>query len=274
MTDQSAVQDTAVQNAAPLLAVTDLTAGYGGPDVLQGISLVVGAGEVVAMLGPNGAGKTTLLRTLTGLLRSRSGSIVLAGREVAHLTPHRRARAGLGLVPESKGVFPALSVADNLRVNLPRRRSTEHVLELFPILRERLRQTAGTLSGGEQQMLGLARALLRDPTVLLLDEPSLGLAPRIVDLLFDTLGTIAAAGTTILIAEQNVTKALDLADRVYLIDRGRVSWTGSARDAVLDTHIADTYLGIADGDTPSRAPAASGSRVVPGPRPTDQSNED
>ncbi|HEY1570449.1 MAG TPA: ABC transporter ATP-binding protein [Pseudonocardiaceae bacterium] len=234
-----------------LLTVSGLTAGYGGPDVLHGIDLVVGAGEVVAMLGPNGAGKTTLLRALTGLLRARNGSIILRGKEIAGLSAHRRSAAGLALVPESKGVFPTLSVADNLRVNLPRHRPVDRVLTLFPILRERLGQSAGTLSGGEQQMLGLARALLREPAVLLLDEPSLGLAPMVVDLLFDTLGTIAAGGTTILIAEQNATKALELATRAYLLDRGRVGWHGSAHDALLDTRVADTYLGIADGDGPS-----------------------
>ena len=257
----------------PTVTFDDVVFGY-DPDrtILHGLSFEVPAGQSVAIVGPSGAGKSTIGRLLFRFYDPWSGRILIDGVPQAEWDM-RWIRRQLAVVLQDS-VLLSGSVADNLRVNLPRRRSTEHVLELFPILRERLRQTAGTLSGGEQQMLGLARALLRDPTVLLLDEPSLGLAPRIVDLLFDTLGTIAAAGTTILIAEQNVTKALDLADRVYLIDRGRVSWTGSARDAVLDTHIADTYLGIADGDTPSRAPAASGSRVVPGPRPTDQSNED
>jgi len=238
-----------VTTVAPALRLTGVDAGYGGTRVLHAIDLEVAAGSVVALLGPNGAGKTTLLKAASGLLPPRTGTIALKGRDVTSWRPARRSRAGLCLIPEGRGVFPALSVRENLRLLLPagaRRTAVDQALDVFPALRDRQGQRAGSLSGGQQQMLALARAWLADPDVVLLDEVSMGLAPRVVDEIFHALDRLRETGAALLLVEQYVDRALAMADVVYLLDRGRVTFTGPAtgldRDAVLQS-----YLGIAPG---------------------------
>lgn len=230
--------------AMPLLVVEGLCAGYEGPNVINDIALEIQAGETIAILGPNGAGKTTLLRTLAGLRPARAGKIRLSGRDVTRDAAYVRARRGIGLVPENRGVFGRLTVSENLRIS--RRRgstvTTDAVLEMFPVLRHRADQQAGTLSGGERQMLGLARALLCQPSLLLLDEPSLGLAPTIVDLVFEHIAQIATSQRTTLIVEQNAAKALAVADRVHLLTRGAIVWSGTAEEA-RSKDLAEQYLG-------------------------------
>ena len=236
---------------APLLAVEGLRVSYGPVAAVRGVSLAVGAGEVVALLGANGAGKSTLLRTISGLIRPRAGRVHLAGRAIDRLAPPRIVRLGIAHAPEGRRVFGSLSVADNLRLGAAARRERaglveerERLLDLFPILRERLHQAAGTLSGGEQQMLALARALMAKPRLLLLDEPSLGLAPLIVRAIFDTLAGLKHDGVTMLLVEQNVAAALELADRAYVLRTGEIRLEGAAAELRADPErIAHAYLG-------------------------------
>jgi branched-chain amino acid transport system ATP-binding protein len=217
---------------APALAVEAINAGYGRTTVLWDIDVVVGAGEVVALLGPNGAGKTTLLRTIAGYITPTAGAIRIGG-VAAPVRPYQRAQAGLTLIPEGRGVFPNLTVRENLRLQLPpwlRHRSLEPALDAFPILRKRLGQKAGTLSGGEQQMLALSRCFVAAPRIVLLDEVSMGLAPRIVDQIFEALRALASTGVSLLLVEQYIAKALSMADVVHVLDRGRVTFSGSPAD--------------------------------------------
>jgi branched-chain amino acid transport system ATP-binding protein len=236
---------------APLLAVEGLRVSYGPVAAVRGVSLAVRAGEVVALLGANGAGKSTLLRTISGLIRPRAGRVHLAGRAIDRLDPTRIVRLGIAHAPEGRRVFGSLSVADNLRLGAAARRERaslaeerERLLDLFPILRERLHQAAGTLSGGEQQMLALARALMAKPRLLLLDEPSLGLAPLMVRAIFGTLAGLKRDGVTMLLVEQNVAAALELADRAYVLRTGEIRLEGAAAELRADPErIAHAYLG-------------------------------
>jgi branched-chain amino acid transport system ATP-binding protein len=219
--------------AAPLLEVVDLDAGYQTAGVLRGLSLEVVAGEVHVLLGRNGAGKTTLLRSIAGLRppAPTAGAITLNGKDVGGLAPHQVARLGVGLVPQGRRLFTSLTVRENIQIALGRRSGRwdeAAVLELFPRLSERSAQRSGTLSGGEQQMLAIARALVTNPRLLLLDEPTEGLAPVVNDLILDTLRTLKDSGQTVLLAEQNVDFALEVADRVSILgDGGVVAWTGA-----------------------------------------------
>ncbi len=231
-----------------MLEVTGLSAGYGTITLLHDVSLHVGTAECVALLGSNGAGKTTLLNTLSGLIRPDAGSIRFAGAEVAGEKPHRLVAKGLVQVPEGRRVFPGLLVRENLPIGAyARRRGAEEELErifrLFPILKARLGQRGGTLSGGEQQMLAVARALMAGPRLLMLDEPSLGLAPMVVEQLFAALQEIKAQ-TTILVVEQNVHVALDLVDRAYVLREGRIVREGDCADLKQEAWMREAYLGL------------------------------
>jgi len=235
----------------PLLAIEGLRVAYGAVAAIRGVSLTVRAGEVVALLGANGAGKSTMLRAISGIVRPRAGHIRLAGQAIERLSPARIVRLGIGHCPEGRRIFGSLSVAENLRLGAAARvdrvgvaEDRERMLALFPILRERAQQPAGTLSGGEQQMLALARALMARPRLLLLDEPSLGLAPLLVQQIFRRLTELKAAGTTMLLVEQNIAVALDLADRAYVLRTGEVSLEGSAAELKANyERVAEAYLG-------------------------------
>lgn len=229
-----------------MLEIEKVTAGYGDTVVLRDVSLSVPDSKVVALLGPNGAGKSTLLRTASGLIQPMSGRIVLDGEDMTGKKAHAMARRGLCHLPEGRGIFPSLTVHDNLVLQSPKgaeRASIEQAVESFPELGSRLRQTAGSLSGGEQQMLALARAFVSNPKIVVVDEASLGLAPLVVDRIFDTLGRIVASGASLLLVEQYVTRALDLADWVYLLNRGQVVFSG-ASDELRGEDVFERYLGI------------------------------
>jgi branched-chain amino acid transport system ATP-binding protein len=244
------MRDTA-QTAPPLLSIADLRVDYGPVRAVHGVSLDVAAGEVVALLGANGAGKSTILRAISGLLRPRAGQIRLAGSPIHRLPPARIVRLGIAHAPEGRRVFGSLTVAENLRLGATSRTDRaqvpvdrERMFELFPILRERMHQVAGTLSGGEQQMLALARALMAAPRLLLLDEPSLGIAPLIVRSIFATLAELKRQGVTMLLVEQNINVALGLADRAYVLRTGEVSLTGTAAELRGNyERVAEAYLG-------------------------------
>jgi branched-chain amino acid transport system ATP-binding protein len=235
---------TTMQSAA--LELDGVTSGYGSTVVLRNVSLTIPAGRIVALLGPNGAGKTTLLRTAAGILLPSAGAVRIGGKEATRLAPNRRAKAGLCLIPEGRGIFRSLTVAENLRLQVPawqRERSYEQVLDVFPVLRERLGQTAGTMSGGQQQMLALARAYLCRPGIVLLDEVSMGLAPRVVDEIFEALRTLAASGTSLLLVEQYVTRALELADAAVLLNRCEIVFQGTVAQLDQD-QVMRGYLGV------------------------------
>jgi branched-chain amino acid transport system ATP-binding protein len=238
--------------AGPVLHVEDLEVRYGEARAVFGIDLDVEAGKVVAVLGPNGAGKTSLAAAITGRVAPAAGSVRIAGVDVTGRTCSQISRMGVAYVPEERAIFPHLSVSDNLRVLLryavprsERNDALERALELFPVLGERKRQQAGTLSGGEQQMLSLARVLAAPPKLLVADEMSLGLAPRLVDLVFESLGKARDEGVTILLIEQYVERALALADEAAILRRGRVAWRGPATEA--HEQLVAGYLG-ADAD--------------------------
>ncbi len=233
------------------LEARGVVSGYGAVEVLHGVDVDVHAGEVVAVLGPNGAGKTTLLRTLVGLNKLDAGSVTLDGEALTGATPERALARGVALVPETRGIFPEFTVEENLRVGgyLERnaaalRRRMDEGYERFPVLRDRRAQSAGTLSGGEQQQLAIARALMSDPTTLLLDEPSLGLAPIIVETVLSLVRSLADDGRGVLLVEQHATQALELADRGYVLANGRVQLAGSAAElAESGVELAEAYLG-------------------------------
>ena len=234
-----------------MLRISGLRAGYGDVEVLHGISLEVNQGEVVALLGANGAGKTTTLRAVSGLLRPSNGEVAFQGRRIDRLPASRIVELGVVQVPEGRKIFPSLTVRENLELGAYHRKakphraeSLERVLEMFPVLRERRGQAAGTLSGGEQQMLAIARALMARPALLMLDEPSLGLAPRIVFEIFETIRTIRSRGLTVLLVEQNVQHSLRLADRGYVLENGSVVLAGSGAELLNSEHTKRAYLGM------------------------------
>jgi branched-chain amino acid transport system ATP-binding protein len=233
-----------------VLEVSGLRAGYGRIEALHGVSLYVDPGEAVTIIGSNGAGKTTLLKSIAGLVRSRAGRIVLAGDDITGWSPERRTRAGLAMVPEGRQVFPGLSVTDHLLLGAYSRRrdrgirgDMDGIFDLFPILRERSGQLAGTLSGGQQQLMVIGRALMSRPKVLLLDEPSLGLAPLAVQDVVDRLIQLAGEGTTLLLVEQNAMAAFRIADRGYVLNRGDVVVSGSVAQLEQDERVHEAYLG-------------------------------
>jgi branched-chain amino acid transport system ATP-binding protein len=236
-----------------LLEARGLVTGYGKVEVVHGLDLVVPAGSVVALLGANGAGKTTTLRALSGTLPVRRGTVRLDGRRLNGLSAYQIARRGITLIPEGRGVFPGLSVRENLAIAARAAKGTsggerdarlERVLVTFPRLRERMGQAAGTLSGGEQQMLALSRALLADPKVLLLDEISMGLAPLIVEELFDKVAELRADGLTIVLVEQYLTYALRFADICYLLAKGRLTFVGEPDELAHSKVLTSSYLGV------------------------------
>jgi branched-chain amino acid transport system ATP-binding protein len=231
------------------LELVGIEAGYGGARVVQGISLAVPEGSIVTLLGPNGAGKSTTLRAVAGLLRLSAGKVTLDGMRLDGLAPDALVRRGLALVPERRELFPSLSVAENLALGAYIRRDRaaiaadlEMVFMLFPRLRERRGQAARTLSGGEQQMLAIGRALMSRPRYLLLDEPSLGLAPMLIAEIFRKLAEIRAHGTAILLVEQNAAAALDIADHGYVLETGLIRLEGSAAALAADDAVRETYL--------------------------------
>jgi branched-chain amino acid transport system ATP-binding protein len=234
----------------PLLAVRELAAGYGPVEVLRGVDLEVGEGEIVALLGPNGAGKTTLNRVVSGLLRPRAGEVRFDGAELSRLPPQAIVEAGLVHVPEGRRVFPDLSVHENLLLGAYRRgrsrraANLERVYGLFPRLAERRRQAAGTLSGGEQQMLAIGRALMAEPRLLILDEPSLGLAPLVVEQVLELLVELNRAGLAVLLVEQNVVQSLAVARRAYVLEQGRIVAAGPSDTLLADERLRRAYLGL------------------------------
>jgi branched-chain amino acid transport system ATP-binding protein len=233
-----------------LLEVEDLHVGYGGIEAVKGISFAVDAGEVVTLIGANGAGKTTTLRALSGLLAPASGSIRFDGQEIVGVPAHKLVGRGLAHSPEGRRIFPRLSIADNLLLGAHLRKDTAGVKEdiersctLFPRLGERLSQKAGTLSGGEQQMLAMARALMCRPRLLMLDEPSMGLSPIMMQTIMATVEALRDGGTTILLVEQNAQAALALADRAHVLETGRVVLSGSGADLLENDEVRKAYLG-------------------------------
>ncbi|UZG44397.1 ABC transporter ATP-binding protein [Caldimonas thermodepolymerans] len=237
--------------STPALEVKNLTVGYGDTAVLRGLDLTVGTGELVALIGSNGAGKTTLLRTISGLLKPKDGSILVDGKPVHGLRPDEVVVAGFVQSPEGKQLFGSMSILENLLVgaHIPRARAVreqtlKEVFELFPILEERQKLPASTLSGGQQQMVAVGRALMAKPKVLALDEPSLGLAPIMVDRVFESIKRIRDRGTTVLVIEQNVFKVLQMADHGYVLENGRISLKGSGAELLANEHLRTTYLGM------------------------------
>ena len=233
-----------------LLDVDGLVARYGRITALEGISLTVEAGEIVTLIGANGAGKTTTLRAISGLVRPAAGTIRFDGRDIAKLAPNEIVRAGISHSPEGRRVFPRMTVRENLELGAYTRSAkdeiaadTERVLDIFPRLRERLAQKAGTMSGGEQQMLAIARAMMSRPRVLLLDEPSLGLSPKLVQTIFAVIKEINAQGTTILLIEQNARQALAVAHRGYVLEVGAIAHSGPAAELAASEAVRAAYLG-------------------------------
>jgi branched-chain amino acid transport system ATP-binding protein len=233
-----------------VLEIRDLDAAYGDIRVLSGVSLGIGPGEIVALLGPNGAGKSTLLTAIAGLLRPRAGVIRWEGEDLAAVRPHLIVERGLALVPEGRRLFGTMTVEENLELGAfaararPRRAAGfERVYALFPDLRERRRQLVRSLSGGQQQMVAVGRALMAQPRLLMLDEPSLGIAPRLVASIFAALAEINRAGVAVFLVEQNVQAALTLAHRAYVLESGRIAAQGAAADLLRDPHVRRAYLG-------------------------------
>ncbi|MBX6369368.1 MAG: ABC transporter ATP-binding protein [Rhodospirillales bacterium] len=233
-----------------MLDVVVVEAGYGAMPVLRGVTLKVGIGEIVAVLGANGAGKTTLNRTISGLVRASAGRILFAGDDITRAAPDQIVAAGIAHVPEGRRIFPNLTVRENLDLGSYRRgrarraANLERALTVFPRLAERLGQSAGTLSGGEQQMLAIARGLMSEPILLILDEPSLGLSPRLVEEMFELIARIREAGVAVLLVEQNVVQSLEIADRAYVLERGAVSLEGKAATLAADPKLKKSYLGM------------------------------
>lgn len=249
-----------------VLELAGVSAGYGRTTVLWDIDLAVQAGTIAALLGPNGAGKTTLLKVAAGVLRPGAGRVSVLGEDVSRVSPHQRARKGVCLIPEGRGVFPKLTVRENLLLHTPpwsKRSAAEQVLEAFPVLRDKLGDRAGSLSGGQQQMLALARAYLAEPKVVLLDEVSMGLAPKVVDEIFQSLQALAAAGLTLLLVEQFVTRALAMSDTVHLLNSGRLTFSGPPGE--LDE--AEVLAGYLGADLADALPAPATAMPLPGTSP-------
>jgi branched-chain amino acid transport system ATP-binding protein len=240
--------------SAPLLELEGVSCGYGQLTVVHDVSATVAEGEIVAFLGSNGAGKSTLLKTVVGLVRARAGRISTPDRELTQLSTEAIARAGVILVPEGRQLFGSMTVMENLLLGghahrgagAAQRRLLDEVFALFPVLAQRRRQVAGSMSGGEQQMVAIARALMARPRLLLLDEPSLGLAPIVLAAVFDVLRRLRESGLTILVVEQNAMLTLELADRAYVLERGRVAVAGAASQLATDPRIQRAYLGLVE----------------------------
>lgn len=233
-----------------MFEIRDLNVHYGAIHALKGISISVNEGEIVTLIGANGAGKTTTLRTASGLHRATSGSVILGGEDITKRSAQDRVRKGLSHVPEGRHVFPQMTVQENLDMGAFLRKDKagiasdmEDVFTRFPVLKERLRQTAGTLSGGEQQMLAMGRAMMARPKVLLLDEPSMGLAPLLVQEIFDIIQKINADGTTVLLVEQNANMALQVAHRAYVMETGQIVLSGTAAELAATDAVKRAYLG-------------------------------
>lgn len=234
-----------------LLELENVHSYYGHIHALKGISLYVNEGEIVTLIGSNGAGKSTSLRTISGIIHAREGKVLFDGKDITHIEPHLVVNMGLGHVPEGRGIFPKLTVQENLEMgaftvndqNAIKER-LELVFELFPRLKERITQFGGTLSGGEQQMLAIGRGLMLNPRILMLDEPSMGLAPVLVDLIFETIKTLNDKGTTILLVEQNALMALSIANRGYVLQTGGIVLTDDASKLKKNEMVQKTYLGI------------------------------
>jgi len=234
-----------------LLELDDIHSYYGNIHALKGISLKVEEGEIVSLIGANGAGKTTTLRSISGLLHPRTGMVKLNGKDVTHLAPHIVHKEGVGMVPEGRGIFPRLTVLENLEMGAylikdkaEIKRGVDHAFALFPRLKERATQKGGTLSGGEQQMLATARGLMSNPRILLMDEPSMGLAPVLVDQIFDVIKELNSKGTTIILVEQNALMALSIAHRAYVLQTGSIVLSGTAQEVSKDENVRKAYLGI------------------------------
>jgi branched-chain amino acid transport system ATP-binding protein len=234
-----------------MLALSRVSAGYGSVPAIHDVDIAVGEGEAVGLLGANGAGKSTTLRTISGLVRPTSGTITFLGQDVAALPPYRIAALGIAHVPEGRQVFPELTVKENLEIGayIPsakaeRSRTLELVFNIFPVLAERRKQLAGTMSGGEQQMLAVGRGLMLKPRLLMLDEPSLGLAPVVTDATFEKIEEIHAMGMSILLVEQNVSRALSLVQRAYVLESGRVIMHGSSAELANNKKVQSAYLGL------------------------------
>jgi branched-chain amino acid transport system ATP-binding protein len=238
-----------VDDGGPILSLKDVHSYYGNIHALQGVTIEVGRGEIVTLIGANGAGKTTTLKTTSGLLPPRRGTVTFDGRDISRTPAHELVKAGIGHAPEGRRIFSRLTVLENLQMGAFTRDlktigpDIERVLTLFPRLRERITQQGGTLSGGEQQMLAIGRALMSEPRLLLLDEPSLGLAPILVQQVFATIKEINAQGTTILLVEQNALQALTIAHRGYVLQTGNVVLTGPAHDLIKNETVRKAYLG-------------------------------
>lgn len=237
-------------NKSPMLEVKDLHVHYGVIEAIKGISFTVNAGEVIALIGANGAGKTTTLHTVTGLIKPTSGSIFFEGKDITKVPAHKIVSLGMAHVPEGRRVFAQLSVYDNLLMGAYTRKDKEEiqntlqvVYDRFPRLEERKNQMAGTLSGGEQQMLAMGRALMSHPSIILMDEPSMGLSPIFVNEIFDIIKAVSKAGTTVLLVEQNAKKALSIADRAYVLETGTISLEGKADKLMNDEAVKKAYLG-------------------------------
>lgn len=233
-----------------ILEVKDLVVNYGAIRALKGISFNVESGEIISLIGSNGAGKTTTLHSISNLIKKNSGKVIFDGVDVTDLPPDQIVKRGLIHIPEGRRIFANLSVKDNLEMGAFTRNDRskikedmEHVFDLFPRMKERLKQLAGTLSGGEQQMLAMGRGLMADPKLLLLDEPSMGLAPILVDEIFEIIKKINDEGTTILLVEQNAFKAMSIADRVYILETGSVQSSGLSQDMINDPSVKKAYLG-------------------------------
>jgi branched-chain amino acid transport system ATP-binding protein len=235
-------------DAAPLLELAGVTAGYGSTTVLRDVSIHVQVGQVVALLGPNGAGKTTALRCASGSVRPSKGRILVDGRDVTKLPPHRRTKMGLCLIPEGRGIFRSLTVAENLRLFVPSAsgnasEALDRALTIFPALRSRPNEVAGRLSGGQQQMLSIARSYVGNAKIIMLDEVSLGLAPRVVDEIYRALDALAKTGVTMLLVEQYVSRALHMCDSVVLLSKGSVAYSGPPTNLDEQSFLRD-YLGV------------------------------
>ena len=232
-----------------LLKVDDINVYYGSIHAIKGVSFHVNEGEIVTLIGANGAGKSSILNTISGLLRSKTGSIELMGQPIGHVPPHKIFGMGLAQCPEGRRMFLQMTVQENLEMGaFTQPNSTvsggiENVYEKFPRLKERRKQVAGTLSGGEQQMLAMGRAMMSNPKMIMLDEPSMGLAPLLVDQIFDIIQELHAAGTTILLVEQNAAMALEVADRAYVLETGKITMSGSGRELAESSAIKQAYLG-------------------------------
>ena len=234
-----------------LLEIKDLTVGYGGAPAIWDIALEVGEREIVSVIGPNGAGKSTLINTIAGLLRAERGSLRLGGAELSKVPPHLVCRHGVALVPEGRRLFAGMTVEENLEIGCyrpearkGRARSLERVYALFPVLREKRLQLSGTLSGGQQQMVAIGRAMMAEPRLLLLDEPSLGLAPSVVGEMFRAISLIQSEGVAILLVEQNVAQAMEIAGRAYVLEEGRIVASGLPAALLAQSRIREAYLGL------------------------------